>query len=134
MNSQLLKVQIRYWEDSAKRNLTTAGDLLKTKHHDSCLFFCHLTLEKALKGLIVRNTHESPPHLHDLEKLSVIAGIKINEGMRSELRTISTFNIAARYDDVKLDFYKKCTKKYTVHYFSVTEKLWHELKKSSPKK
>lgn len=134
MITQTLKEQIRYWEDSARRNFATAEDLLKTRHYDSCLFFCHLTLEKALKGLIVRRTHQSPPYVHDLEKLGVLAGLELDEEMRSQLRIISTFNIAARYDDVKLDFYKRCTKKYTAHYFGVTQKLCLLLKKYSRKK
>lgn len=134
MISETLKAQIHYWEASAKRNLVTAEDLFKTKHYDSCLFFCHLALEKALKGLIVRKTYLSAPYVHDLEKLSVLAGIPVDEEMRERLRIISTFNIAARYDDVKLDFYKRCTKKYTEHHFTATQKIWLVIKKHSQKK
>jgi len=114
--------------------LITAEDLLKTKHYDSCLFFCHLALEKALKGIIVRKTYQSAPFLHDLEKLAVLAGVSLDDQLRDQLRTISTFNIAARYDDVKLAFYKQCTKKYTAAYFSKTQKIWRSLKKHSLKK
>ncbi|MDP2631051.1 MAG: HEPN domain-containing protein [Candidatus Uhrbacteria bacterium] len=134
MTTQTLKVQIRYWDDSAKRNLATAEDLLKTKHYDSCLFFCHLALEKAMKGLIVGKTHESAPYIHDLEKLGTLAKISMDDTTRDLLRTISTFNIAARYDDVKFDFYKQCTKKYTEKYFFATQKLWLSLKKHSRQK
>ena len=82
----------------------------------------------------VPRSRQAAPYVHDLEKLAVLAGIFIDEDTRNQLRTISTFNIAARYDDAKLDFYKRCTKKYTAHYFAVTRKLWLILKKHSPKK
>ncbi|MFC1613218.1 HEPN domain-containing protein [Patescibacteria group bacterium] len=65
-----LKEQINYWKKSAERNWDTTLSLYKTKHYDSCLFFCHLTLEKLLKGLVVRQTNKTAPFIHDLEKLA----------------------------------------------------------------
>ncbi|MBA3046986.1 HEPN domain-containing protein [Patescibacteria group bacterium] len=44
-----IKQQIEYGETSAGRNWKTALGLFELKHYDSCLFFCHLTIEKMLK-------------------------------------------------------------------------------------
>ena len=52
-----IKSQIEYWRLSAERNWKTSLGLLKLKHYDACLFFCHLTLEKTLKGLAAQKTH-----------------------------------------------------------------------------
>ncbi|MEA2065116.1 MAG: HEPN domain-containing protein [Patescibacteria group bacterium] len=46
--------QIEYWKKSADRNWKTATGLFQLKRYDSCLFFCHLTLEKILKGLFAK--------------------------------------------------------------------------------
>ncbi len=129
MTAQSFKDQAIYWQSSAQRNLRTSEDLFKTKHYDSCLFFCHLSLEKALKGMIVKNTRQSAPYIHDLEKLAVLANIPLDDKIRIYLRIISTFNIAARYDDVKLDFYKRCTKSYTKKYLTITKEIYVWLKK-----
>lgn len=124
-----IKKQIAYWTISAEKNFKTAQDIFKIKHYDSCLFFCHLTLEKILKAIIVHKTKQSAPYLHDLERLIFLAGIDIDEKQRQILRTISTFNIAVRYDDYKLSFYKQCTKSYGEKYLLITKELYLWLKK-----
>lgn len=45
-----MKRQIEYWFRSGERSWTTAQFLFKGKQYDACLFFCHLTIEKMLKG------------------------------------------------------------------------------------
>lgn len=50
------------------------------------------------------------------------------------LKIISTFNIAARYDDFKHSFHKRCTKEYTDKYFKISKDLYLCLKKQFPKK
>lgn len=129
-----IKSQINYWMKSAKRNLATAEDLFKSKHRDSCLFFCHLALEKLIKSVIVKNTKKFAPYIHDLAKLAALAELALDEKQVKNLRTITTFNIAARYDDVKLAFYKKCTPAFTKKYLSITKDLFKCIKKESPKK
>lgn len=100
---------IQYWLESAERSWSTAQDLLKTEHYDACLFFCHLSLEKLLKALAVKVIQEPAPYIHDLAKLAQIARLELTEKQLQQLRTITTFNISARYDEVKLAFYKQCT-------------------------
>lgn len=129
-----LDIQLQYWKISAKRNLKTASNLYKNKHRDACLFFCHLALEKGLKGLIVQNTRTLPPYLHDLAKLASIAKLKLTDEQLQNLRTITTFNIAGRYDDVKFAFYKKCTPVFTTKYFKLTRALFLWLEKEFQKK
>lgn len=128
------KQQIDYWKQSAERNLKVSVDLYERKHRDACLFFCHLSLEKLLKGLIVQHTDKPAPYLHDLTKLAFIAGLELTEQEIEDLRTITTFNIAARYDEIKFAFHKKCTPSFTKHYLDISKKLFLCLKKKYPKK
>ncbi|MDA2921737.1 HEPN domain-containing protein [Patescibacteria group bacterium AH-259-L07] len=129
-----LKSQVEYWRNSAQRNWKTALSLFDLKHYDSCLFFCHLTLEKALKALVVQQINKPAPYIHDLAKLSEIAQLETSEDQTQNLRTITGFNMAARYDDVKLSFYKRCTREYTQKYLEITRKLYSWLKKQYLKK
>jgi HEPN domain-containing protein len=128
------KKQIKYWQETATENLRVAQDLFKTKHYDASLFFCHLTLEKILKGLVVKNTKQPAPYIHDLAKLSELANLKLPPEDIQTLRTITTFNISGRYENIKLDFYKRCTKDFTIKYLTITQDLYLCLKKHFLKK
>ncbi len=133
MNDNINK-QVNYWKKSSERSWETASGLFKIKRYDACLFFCHLTLEKSLKGLFIKKTKNLAPYIHDLAKLSNLAQLNLPPDQIQNLRIITTFNISTRYDDIKFEFYKKCTKKYTEKYFLITKKLFLWLKKQYPKK
>lgn len=132
MNQNLQK-QLDYWEISSKRDLETCHDLFKLKRYDSCLFFGHLALEKIIKGLILIQTQKVPPYIHDLEKLSRAAKLQPTDKDRTDLRNITKFNISGRYQEEKLEFYKKCNKEYTQQYLKIIKKLYLWLKKQYPK-
>lgn len=126
--------QIDYWKISAEHDWKIALDLFKTKHYDACLFFCHLTLEKLLKGLFVKFNNDSAPYIHDLAKLGNLAGLNLTDEQITNLRIISQFNIAGRYDNFKQEFYKQCTKDYTEKYLSITNHFYLWLKEKFQKK
>lgn len=132
--SSSIKQQADFWKQSAERNLDAAHILFKSKHYDFCLFLCHLALEKLLKGLAVKQTKKPAPYIHDLEKLAFVAKIKLTKEQISQLRTITTFNIAGRYDEAKYAFHKKCTKPFTTKHLETTEILFIWLKKEYQKK
>lgn len=125
---------VEYWKKSAERNWRTTLGLFKMKHYDACLFFCHLTLEKMLKGLLVQKTQGTAPYTHDLERLAVLAGLKLPKRQVADLKTISKFNIAGRYDSLKYNFYKIATKAYAEKYLKSSKNLILCLKKRYPKK
>ena len=128
------KEQIKYWQKSSKRDFKTASELFKLKRYDACLFFCHLALEKILKGLVVEVTKKTPPYIHDLAKLANTAELELSEDQIQNLRAITGFNIASRYNDEKFLFYKKCTKAYTEKYIKITKNLYLWAKKNYQKK
>ena len=132
--SPALKETIEFWQKSAANDWKTANGLFDLKRYDSCLFFCHLTLEKALKGLVVQNTKQLSPFIHDLTKLAEMAKLDLTENQIDDLKTITTFNISARYGDIKLNFYKKCTLNFTKKYLKITKTLYLWLKKYCQKK
>jgi len=70
-----IKEQTDHWKHLAARDWKTARGLFEIKRYDACLFFCHLTLEKLLKGLVVFHTKQEAPYIHDLERLSVAANL-----------------------------------------------------------
>jgi len=129
-----VKEQLTYWQISAKRNWKTTNNMFKSKDYDACLFFCHLTIEKFLKGLVVIETQKEAPKIHDLERLALLAKLKLSEKRLQELRIITEFNMACRYNEDKFLFYKKCTKEYTTNWFNISKKIILWLQKAYPKK
>ncbi|MBU4125485.1 HEPN domain-containing protein [Patescibacteria group bacterium] len=128
-----IKQQIEYWKISAGRNWKTALGLFELKHYDSCLFFCHLTIEKMLKGLVVQKTKNLAPYIHHLEKLAELAELKITDEQRKNLRIITRFNVSGRYDDAKHNFYKIVNKLYAEKYLKISKDLILWLKKQYQK-
>lgn len=125
-----LEKNIKQWISGADKDLEVAESLLKSKHYPQCLFFCHLSIEKLLKALIVKETKNHPPFIHDLRRLAEIAEIKLDIKQKLILDKISTFNIAGRYADKKFEFYKKYNnKEYAQKYFLITKKLFLWLKR-----
>ena len=102
----------------AEKDFQTAEALFANKSYTYTLFFGQLTLEKILKALIVKKKNIIYPPLHSLAKLAQIAGINLSKSQRAELEEITSYNIKARYDDIKLSFYKKATPAYSTKWLN----------------
>lgn len=76
------------------------------------------------RGWWSRQRRKNPPYSHDLPYLAGKAGLRLDEQDIHDLKVISTFNIAARYDNDKFTFYKKCTPEYTAAYFEKSKKIF----------
>lgn len=123
------KELISRWRKSANKNFKTAQDLIKLKHYDWALFIGQLSLEKFLKGLVVKNSNKLPPLIHNLNKLAELAEIKLTKEQENDFVEISKFHIQARYDDIKYELYKTATEKYTKKWFNKIQKYYQWLKK-----
>lgn len=88
-----IRDQVSYWKDTADNDWKTAQSLWKSKRYDACLFYCHLVLEKLLKGLAVQETKSEALHTHDLVELLRRANIKANEKQINKLAVFNGFNI-----------------------------------------
>jgi len=62
--------QIDYWTRGADNDIETAELLISGKKYLEGLFFCHLTIEKILKALVVKRTDILAPKSHNLSYLS----------------------------------------------------------------
>ena len=124
-----LNNQVVFWKNSAEKNWKTALSLLELRHYDMCLFCCHLVLEKYLKAIIVKNSKQPAPYIHDLNRLCEIAKLERTAEQKEWLNEITKFNVQARYADIKLAFYKKATNNFTKKFVEITSNLRLWLKK-----
>ena len=65
-------------------------------------------------------------YLHDLVRLAQAGGVTPDDQMIAHLAEISTFNVAARYDDEKLQFYKKATANYAAQWQTIGHTLFEK--------
>lgn len=116
---------INYWRESAHHDFESAKSMFDSARYDWCLFVGHLVLEKILKAIFVdRNDNQMPPKTHNLVRLSELCKINLDDNQKFYLDKINDFNIATRYPDYKLEFYKRCSKKYTKEYFDKIEEFY----------
>ena len=89
------------------------NSLFQSKTYHWALFLGHISTEKILKAYFVNIKEKHPPFIHNLYRIAELSGIEMSEEYADWLDTISIFNINARYDDFKREFYKQCTKEFT---------------------
>ena len=63
------------------------------------LFAVHLSLEKAVKAHVVKQTGKMPPKIHNLIRLAEIAEIELKVEHKQVLAEVNEFNIEGRYTD-----------------------------------
>ena len=105
---------IKYWADSSNHDLEVANSLFDSKDFDYCLFLSHLSLEKLLKAIWVKNNVENnPPLTHNLVYLARHANLDLNEEQLKFLQIVNSYNIGIRYPDYKFKIYQMCDQEFT---------------------
>jgi len=105
-----------------------AKHLFEKKDYSYALFFGHLAVEKILKAVYVQNNKEHAPPIHNLHRLGKLTGIYLDRDKIERLILISSFNIEARYPDIKRSFRQKCTKEFTTGQMEIIEGIFKWLK------
>ena len=106
---------MNYWIESTDRDYESMKKNYETKQYTWALFIGHLTIEKLLKALYakVNKNNPYPPKIHNLVILAQRCNIELDDKKTTILITCNSFNISARYEDYKDEFYKRCTEEYT---------------------
>jgi hypothetical protein len=76
-----------------------------------------------LKGVVVKVTSKPAPFTHNLVRLTDLAEIELSPEQLNWIETITTFNLHARYDGFKRQFYQKCTPQFTFEWIDKIERL-----------
>ena len=124
-----IRALIQYWLNGSNYDWKTAQDLFKTKNYPYCLFMCHLTIEKLIKGLLVKETQDHPPFTHNLVYLAGKLSFEFSKEQIRLLEEMNDFNLEARYPDEQMAFYKKADLAFTKRYREATRGLREWLKK-----
>lgn len=97
------KDTVKFWLKSALDDFATAKVMLAAKRYNYTMFMCQQALEELLKAIIVMQTNDHPPFLHDLIILSRKIDLKIPTNIYRMLRDINPHYIIARYKPQRFD-------------------------------
>ncbi len=90
---------VQRWFDGSRYDLDTAQAMLRAERYLYVLFCCQQATEKHLKGLIVARQDQMPPKIHDLLRLSELAGMANNPDQQRLLGNLNGYYIETRYPE-----------------------------------
>lgn len=124
-----LEEHVKYWIDSAEKDLSVANTLYNNGNYDWCLFLGHLVLEKSLKALYVKsNQNKLPPKIHDLIKLANLSLLPVDDDITEFFYLINRFNLETRYPEYKNEIYRIATIEFTHEKLNKIKELFQWLK------
>jgi len=92
---------IEYWLSGAFNDFDTAMILITNKKFVHGLFFCHLSIEKILKALLVKETGNLPPKSHNLQYIQELAKVQVNDDEKILMSVLMKYQLEGRYPDYK---------------------------------
>ena len=104
---------VAHWVKTSDDDFDTMIVLLNSRSYHWALFMGHITIEKLLKAYYTKQKGDHAPYTHNLFRLAELSGLQITDEYAEWLFEVTTFNINARYDDYKNEFYSMCTVDYT---------------------
>ena len=120
--------QFTYWLESSDDDFNTMLVLFSSKKYNWALFMGHIAIEKLLKAYFIAKNKNHPPYTHNLYRLAELSNMEISEEHAEWLFKITTFNINARYDDYKREFYTMCTLSFTKEWIEKIKKIQQWIK------
>lgn len=89
----------REWLKQAVYDMKTAEAMFKSKRHIYAVFMCHLSIEKAMKGIYAQKMKGVPPKTHNLIYLVEKMNLKLPETSYDFVFTLNGLSVPTRYPD-----------------------------------
>ena len=118
------------WFNQAKYDLETAEAMFKTGRYIYTVFMCHLSIEKALKGLYAKQFKKDPPKTHDLIYLCKMVNLSLPEKIEVFLDELNDLSVPTRYPDQLKKLLKQYKKDRTKKVLNQTKELLLWLKRN----
>ena len=118
MNNSQLDIDkiVKHWIETSDDDFEAMLTLFRSNIYHWALFMGHIAIEKLLKAYFVKKNKTHAPFTHNLYRLSELSEMEVGEEYAEWLFKITTFNLNARYDDYKKEFYEMCTIDFTIEW------------------
>jgi len=87
------------WLRQAEYDLDTADAMFKTGRYIYTVFMCHLSIEKALKGLYAKKFKKDPPKIHNLNYFCEKVEINLEKELEDFIDNLNDLSVPTRYPD-----------------------------------
>lgn len=111
------------WYYQSDYDLETAIDMQKSGRSVYCIFMCHLSLEKALKGLLIKKTGEFPARSHSLIYFADKIGLELSVSQYEFLFMLNKISVPTRYPDDLRKLFTEYTKDRTEYILKQTKEI-----------
>lgn len=120
------KEKHKEWYFQSDYDLETAVDMFKSGRTVYCIFMCHLSLEKALKGLLIKRTGEFPSKSHNLIYFVDKLELDLSDSFYEFFFMLNKISVPTRYPDDLRKLFAAYTKERTESIFNQTKEvqLW----------
>jgi HEPN domain-containing protein len=116
------------WLRQAQYDMETADYLFEGERYFYAVFMCHLSIEKALKGLYVKRFNKTPPKTHNLIYLIEFINIDIPGNHYDVIFTLNRISVPARYPDNLQTILKEFNKSKTIEVIEQSKEVLKWLK------
>lgn len=87
------------WFRQADYDMETAEAMFSSGRYFYAVFMCHLSIEKALKGLYFKALNEAPPKTHNLLYLLAKIDKRPKQELEKFITRLNTASVTTRYPD-----------------------------------
>jgi HEPN domain-containing protein len=125
-----MEKQLKYeeWFLQSDYDLEVADSMLQAGRNIYSIFMCHLSLEKALKGLYIKRLNKIPPKLHDLIYFVGKVALDLPKDTNDFLQWINSLSITTRYPADLRKMMALYTKEQTIHIYQQTKTIQQWIK------
>jgi HEPN domain-containing protein len=115
-----IEKQIKYWKSGAESDIETADILIEKEKCLHGLFFCHLSIEKALKAHFIKSNKQLAPKTHNLIYLLKNTDLVLDESKKKLLGILLKYQLEGRYPEYEVSTPDRGDAQY---YLSETKEL-----------
>ena len=117
------------WFRQAEYDLGTAEAMFDAGRYIYTVFMCHLSIEKALKGLYAKKFKKDPPKIHNLNYFCELVEIVLEKDLQEFIDNLNDLSVPTRYPDELDKLLKDYKKEDTFKVLEKTKELLLCLKK-----
>jgi HEPN domain-containing protein len=116
------------WFRQSDYDLEVADTMLTTGRNIYCIFMCHLSLEKALKGLYIKRTGKFPVKSHNLIYFVEETGLALTPDASDFVKNLNRVSVPTRYPTDLEKLQRTYTKELTLNILTQSQEIQQWIK------
>ncbi|MFZ0547673.1 MAG: HEPN domain-containing protein [Candidatus Promineifilaceae bacterium] len=118
-----MSVKYKEWLRQADYDMDTADIMFNSGRYFYAVFMCHLSIEKALKGLYSKVLNAVPPKTHNLLYLLSKIGKRPDQKLEKFIIKLNASSVSTRYPDELAKIQAAFTKEVTTEMLTSSKEV-----------